>query len=78
MVTLMTRQQIIDMVIKESHYVAPRGVSKTFTQLDNLLDSFDREIKRCNNIISIIHDIEHPNICRDVKRGLSQYALLKI
>lgn len=74
----MTRQQIIDMVIKESHYVAPRGVSKTFTQLNNLLDSFDREIKRCHNVINIIHDIEHPNACRDVKKGISQYALFKI
>ena len=74
----MTRQQIIDMVIKESHYVAPRGVSKTFTQLDNLLNSFDRELERMQNIVNIIYDIEHPNVCRDVKRGLSQYTLLEI
>lgn len=65
----MTQQQIIDMVIKESHYVAPRGISKTFTQLDYIWDSFDREISRCNNVIRIINEIEHPNILRDIRKG---------
>lgn len=74
----MTQQQIIDMVIKESHYVAPRGVGKTFTQLDYIWDSLDREISRCNNVIRIINEMEYPNILRDIRRGRFYKCLYSI
>ena len=74
----MTQQQIIDMFIRHSNYVAPREVGKTFTQLDYIWDSFDREIFRCNNVIRIINEMEHPNILRDIRRGRFYKCLYSI